>query len=132
MPTQIGNGSAPPALPAERKVTGRQESVGRGKGPSFEQVLEQTCNRQAPSRLRFSAHATARMQAHGIQLDREGLARLEVAVEQARAKGIRDSLIVTDSSNFIVNVPNSAVVTIVPRGAPQGDVFTQIDGAVIV
>jgi len=29
-------------------------------------------------------------------------------------------------------VQNSAVITVVPRGAPQGDVFSQIDGAVVM
>ena len=99
-------------------------------GDSFEQALRQTL--QPQKALRFSAHARERMQTHGIELNQEEMSRLESAVSQARSKGIRDTLVVSPSVNFIVSVQNSAVITVVPRGAPQGDVFSQIDGAVVM
>jgi flagellar operon protein len=109
-----------------------QNRVVPNEQSSFEQALERARNKgEKGMRLKFSAHASERMQTHGIRLDSVSRLRLESAVELARSKGIRDSLVVTDQANFIVNIPHASVITIVPRGAPQGDVFTQIDGAVI-
>ena len=99
-------------------------------GPSFEQVLARV-TQQHKQPLRFSAHASQRLTAHGIELSDPTRQKLQTAVELARSKGIQDSLVVMDDLNFIVNIPNSSVITVVPRGGVQGDVFTQIDGAVI-
>jgi flagellar operon protein len=88
--------------------------------------------RQSAPELQISAHAAKRMRAHGIGLDASVRERLDAALSMARAKGIRETLVVTRNASWIVSVPNSTVITVVPRGAPQGEVFSQIDGAVIL
>ncbi len=108
---------------------------GRKVAPSFEQVLRQTERREireSNNQIKFSAHAIERMRAHGIRMDAVLKQKLKEGFDLARSKGISESLVVTDDVSFIVSVPNSAVITMVPRGSPQGDVFTKIDGAVIV
>ena len=47
-------------------------------------------------------------------------------------KGIKDSLMIMDQLAFIVNVPNSTVVTAIDSSVSDEQVFTNIDGAVIV
>ena len=59
-------------------------------------------------------------------------ARLEDGVEQAHAKGIKDSLVLVDSLAFIVNVPSKTVVTAMDQTETQSNIFTNIDGAVIM
>ncbi len=54
------------------------------------------------------------------------------AVEKAEAKGLEDTLILTKDAALIVNVKNKTVVTAMDREALRGNVFTNIDGAVIV
>ncbi len=108
---------------------------GKPRGPTFEQVLVRTEQGKAAGSqrpLQFSSHALDRMRAHGIRMDAALRQKLQAGLELARSKGINESLVVTDHVSFILSVPNSAVITMVPRGAPQGDVFTKIDGAVIV
>ena len=53
-------------------------------------------------------------------------------VEQAHAKGIKDSLVLVDSLAFIVNVPSKTVVTAMDQTETQSNTFTNIDGAVIM
>ena len=53
-------------------------------------------------------------------------------VEQAHAKGIKDSLVLVDSLAFIVNVPSKTVVTAMDQTETQSNIFTNIDGAVIM
>ena len=50
----------------------------------------------------------------------------------ARNKGINDSLVMVDSLAFIVNIPNNTVVTAIDKNETINNVFTNIDGAVIM
>lgn len=91
---------------------------------SFEDVLRQ--------QLKFSKHASQRLESRNISLSEEQNARLEDGVEQAHAKGIKDSLVLVDSLAFIVNVPSKTVVTAMDQTETQSNTFTNIDGAVIM
>lgn len=82
--------------------------------------------------LKFSRHAASRLESRGISLSTEQSARLENGVDQARAKGINDSLVLVDSLAFIVNVPNRTVVTAMDQNETNSNIFTNIDGAVIM
>ncbi len=54
------------------------------------------------------------------------------AVAKAEARGVRDSLVLMDNLAFVVNVPNRTVITAAGSGDLKENVFTNIDGAVIV
>ena len=95
-------------------------------GPSFADVL-----RQQESPVRFSSHAMQRAQRRGIDLGPETLDRLNAGVELAATKGSRSSVVLVDSTAFVVAVPNRTVVTAVDREHMKEQVFTNIDSAVI-
>ena len=82
--------------------------------------------------VKFSKHASQRLESRNISLSEEQNARLEDGVEQAHAKGIKDSLVLVDSLAFIVNVPSKTVVTAMDQTETQSNIFTNIDGAVIM
>ena len=54
------------------------------------------------------------------------------AITKADSKGVQDTLILTDQAALIVSVPNRTVITAMDRGNLSGNVFTNIDGAVII
>ena len=82
--------------------------------------------------LRFSKHAAGRLEERNIALSDEQMIRLNDAARKASEKGIKESLVIVDSLAFIVNVPNNTVVTALDRTDSEDNVFTNIDGAVIV
>lgn len=82
--------------------------------------------------LKFSSHATQRLRERKIELDTATMTKVSDAVEKADAKGVQDTLVLTGNAALIVNVPNRTVVTAMDRGQLTGNVFTNIDGAVIV
>ena len=82
--------------------------------------------------LKFSAHAAQRLAERNIRLDAATLGRVSDAVDKAAAKGVEDSLVLTGDAALIVNVKNRTVITAMDRTQLQGNVFTNIDGAVIV
>ena len=101
---------------------------------SFEEVLrrQQSLSAAGNEKLKFSKHATQRLESRGISLSDEQNIRLQSGVEKASAKGISESLVLVDSLAFIVNVPNKTVVTAMDQTETQSNVFTNIDGAVIM
>lgn len=97
---------------------------------SFGQVLE--ANLQKSGELKFSAHAQQRISDRGIQLTQSDLSRLEKGVAQAAAKGSKESLVLKDNLAFVVSVKNNTVITAVDAASMKGNIFTNIDSAVIV
>ena len=57
--------------------------------------------------------------------------RLEQAVERAREKGSRDSLILLDELALVVNIRSQTVVTAIEQSGDGDQVFTNIDSVVI-
>ena len=82
--------------------------------------------------LKFSKHAAVRLENRGIGLTDAQLERLNDGARKAGQKGIRDSLVIVDDLAFIVNVPNKTVVTAMNSRETEENVFTNINGAVIM
>ncbi|MGN1154611.1 MAG: TIGR02530 family flagellar biosynthesis protein [Agathobacter sp.] len=101
---------------------------------SFEDVLRQKQNEAVveSSELKFSKHAVNRLNDRNILLTDSQNIRLENGVKQASEKGITESLVLVDSLAFIVNIPNRTVVTALDQTETNSNVFTNIDGAVII
>ena len=93
---------------------------------TFDQVL------QSVAGLKFSKHAEERMKARRIELGKAELEKLNSAVEKARAKGAKESLILMNDLALVVSVRNNTVITAIAGENIKENVFTNIDSAVIV
>ncbi|MDR0821902.1 MAG: hypothetical protein LBN40_05520 [Oscillospiraceae bacterium] len=81
----------------------------------------------------FSGHALKRIDSRGIDIDSgEKLERLNKGVELAAEKGSSDALVLVDNTAFIVSVRNNKVITTLDSNDLKGNVFTNIDSAVII
>lgn len=82
--------------------------------------------------VKFSAHALQRLRDRGITLtpaEKTGVAR---ALDQAEAKGARDTLLLMDGKALVASVPNRTIITVVAPPEGEDTVFTNIDSAVVV
>lgn len=99
-------------------------------GKSFQEILESA---QSSSReVRFSKHAAQRLSNRNIELTKDQKERLQAGTAKASQKGIRESLVLVDQLAFIVNIPNNTVVTAMQQNETDENIFTNIDGAVII
>ena len=117
----------PQPIPAPSSTSAAKTRSNNAQAASFEQVL----GAQMDKGVRFSKHATMRMQSRGIKLDAESLGRLNQAVQLADKKGCRDSLVLLDSTALVVSVRDNTVVTVSDQEQLKGNVFTNIDSAII-
>lgn len=99
---------------------------------SFEEILKQKQSVNEGSELKFSKHASMRLQSRNIELSDEQKERLETGTQRAEAKGMKESLVIIDSYSFIVNVPSKTVVTAMDQSESEENIYTNIDGAVII
>ena len=68
----------------------------------------------------------------GIEVTPNLLDRLTDSVERAEAKGATNILALDQSLAFIINVPNGRVITTMSQDEMKENIFTNIDGAVIL
>lgn len=97
-------------------------------GFSFEEILQ----KQQTGEIKFSKHAANRLNDRNIELTSEQLERLSDGTRKAGEKGIRESLVLVDELAFIVNTGSNTVITAMDQAETKENIFTNIDGAVII
>ena len=108
---------------AKLRSTGMTNTAG-----SFDQVLNQTLGG-----VKFSQHASQRLQTRNINLSNDQMNQLKSAVDKAAQKGARESLILMNNDlALVVSVTNRTVITAMDGSSIRDNVFTNIDSAVIV
>lgn len=120
-----GVGGLNPSAPARRST--RPAERPDSPAASFQSVLSEL----ERSSLTFSRHARRRIEQRELQLDGGRVRRLEQAVDRAKEKGSRDSLILLDELALVVNVQSQTVVTAMKQPGAKEQVFTNIDSVVI-
>ena len=138
------------SLPGQTGVGSQDKAIRKSDGApgEFDQVFKSEIGKGAPSSsgtgsggsaldqikspLKFSAHASQRLRERKIQLDASTMTKVHEAIDRAEAKGVDDTLVLTKDAALIVNVPNRTVITAMDRASMNGNVFTNIDGAVII
>lgn len=95
------------------------------KGSEFQKILENEV-----ASLKFSAHAKARIVSRDVGITPDELSKLEQAVENAKSKGGRESLVILGEKSFLVSIPNRTVVTVFSNKSMEKNVVTNIDSVV--
>lgn len=97
---------------------------------SFQNILKQRLAQN--SDLTFSKHAVNRVIERNVDISESSMARLNEGVKMAQEKGLNDTLILVDATAYIVNAKNGTVITTVSNDDIKGNVFTNIEGTVIM
>lgn len=119
-----------PVQPVRTERPQPQKPVtGQVSDSPFSRVLDQ----KLPSgEVKFSQHAQDRLRARNITFSASDLANLEGAVNSVAQKGGRESLVMMGDAALVVSVKNRTVVTAMDRSQMKGNVFTNIDSAVVI
>ncbi len=120
--------------PAIRPVQPEKQSKRIQSNPdntgSFGQILNEQL--QQKSGVVFSRHATERLAQRNIRLTSQEVSRINAGLDKAAQKGIKETLIMMDNRAFIASVNNKTIITAAVDEQLKENVFTNIDGAVIV
>lgn len=95
----------------------------------FSQLLEQYTSVEP---LKISKHATERMNARDIQISDTEWSVIEEKIAEAKTKGVNQPLVLLDHAALIVSAKNNTVITALDRSETQQQLFTNIDGTIVL
>lgn len=107
----------------------QKPTTGQVTDSPFAKVLDAKLPSQG---VKFSQHAQDRLVARNINFSQADLAKLEGAVDNVAKKGGKESLVMMGDAALVVSIKNRTVVTAMDKSQMQGNVFTNIDSAVIL
>ena len=93
-------------------------------GVKFSDYMEQAL-------IKFSSQAQNNMVKNEVNLDEIEMLRLDEAIDKARYKDLRDTLVLLDDKMFVVDVDSNTVINIFDRNAVGNNLITGIDSLVV-
>jgi flagellar operon protein len=94
-----------------------------------EQLLQKENNDHG---VKLSAHAAKRLHDRDLNMDSDEFLKIKDAISKLKSKGGKDSLVVTNSAAYIVDVNNNKIVTAIDKNKMSENVFTKIDSTLFV
>ncbi|WP_195573169.1 TIGR02530 family flagellar biosynthesis protein [Paenibacillus sp. 1001270B_150601_E10] len=119
-----------PVQPVQSQKQSVKETVSAEQQVPFKELFDRELKRT--DGVQFSHHASQRIQERGMNLTPEVMSKINAAVEQAAAKGSKQSLVLMNNAAYIVNVPSRTIITALDQPFQQGHLFTAIDSAVCI
>ncbi|WP_100010954.1 TIGR02530 family flagellar biosynthesis protein [Lentibacillus sediminis] len=108
-------------LPAQQKPKNTAQST-----VDFQSILAKE------QELKVSKHATERMNERNIHLNDKQWQAISEKMQEAKQKGVTDSLVVTDQAALVVSAKNNTVVTAMAREEATSRIFTNINGTILI
>ena len=118
-----------PLQPVTPKQNSKQQQ-GIQPGGSFSDILQKTF--QDKQTVKVSKHAEERLLKRNISLSTEDLKEIGKALDRAETKGIKDALLIMGDKALVANVKNRTIITAATGEDLKDNMFTNIDGAIIM
>lgn len=96
---------------------------------SFLQHLQEAT---VKTELKVSKHANQRLAERNIHISEAEWQLVSEKVSDARSKGVNDSLVLMDQAALIVSAKNATVITAMNRTEAKNQLFTNIDGTIVL
>ncbi|WP_374721876.1 TIGR02530 family flagellar biosynthesis protein [Peribacillus tepidiphilus] len=97
----------------------------------FAQHLQNAVSSKS-EKLTFSKHAQLRMNQRNISISQDQLRLMEEKVQEAKKKGVNDSLVLLKNAALIVSAKNNTVITAMDREEAASQIFTNINGTILM
>ncbi len=112
---------------SQRNINVKKNNI---SNKNFEDIFEKIQSKN--NEIKFSKHAISRIDTRNIELNKDELERLKIGFNKAEEKGVKDALIFVGDKAFIASIKNKTIITTFNKEQLKNNVFTNIDGAVIV
>jgi flagellar operon protein len=97
-------------------------------GKSFKDLLNQQVNKA--DGFTISNHAAERME--NVSFDEKDMNKINEAINKAKDKGSKNSLIVYKDVAMVTSIENRTVITAVDGSRAKDNVFTNIDSVILL
>ncbi|MBM7094178.1 flagellar protein [Bacillus sp. H-16] len=97
-------------------------------GKAFQSYLHETLS----GSIKVSKHAEKRMNDRNILLSETTWSKIESKLEEAKQKGVNESLVLTTEAALVISAKNETVITAMKRKEASSQLFTGINGVIII
>lgn len=113
------------------RLNNLQHSKAKQVDTTFSQHFNEAISNKS-NHLKISKHASERLQQRGINIDSNLWDKIGSKVIEAKNKGVNESLVLVNDAALIVSAKNETVITAMNLQEATEQVFTNINGAIIV
>lgn len=106
--------------PTKTSLSQKQSTV------SFKDVLHEQ------NQIKISRHASERMHERNILIDNKQWELIQGKMQEAKEKGVTDSLVILSDATLVVSTKNNTVVTAMNRDEFASKIFTNINGTILI
>ncbi|MFZ8933110.1 MAG: TIGR02530 family flagellar biosynthesis protein [Bacteriovoracaceae bacterium] len=103
----------------------------KGKSSEFGELVQKEIEREDKG-INISTHAAKRLKERNIEVNSEEFYKLKDAVDKLKEKGGKESLIITNTGAYIVDVKNNTIVTAIDKENIRDNIFTKIDSTILL
>lgn len=96
---------------------------------SFQHHLQEVTEKQE---LKLSKHANERLLERDIQITEQEWQIVSDKVFEARAKGVKQPLVLMNQAALVISAKNATVITAMDRMEAKNQLFTNIDGTILL
>ena len=96
---------------------------------SFAQYLDAVTTDEP---IKISKHASDRLNLRDIHISTEEWDTISQKVQEAKQKGVTQPLVLLDQAALIVSAKNHTVITAMDRQEAKDQLFTNIDGTIVL
>lgn len=82
--------------------------------------------------LTVSKHASKRLAERNIAIDNSMWGKIANKVTEAKKLGVANAIVVTDQATLVINAKNKTVITAMNREEASTQIFTNINGTIII
>lgn len=106
------------------------ENKSRTTNTNFADHLQEAIKKD--TNLTISKHAKTRIEQRNIEISSEDWKKISEKVTEAKQMGVNESLVLLDHAVLIVSAKNQTVITAMDRSETDSQIFTNINGTIII
>jgi flagellar operon protein len=104
----------------------------RVQQPETNRSFKTVFQKELASSLTISKHARQRLEDRNIKITDDSWNMIGEKIKEAGKKGVKDSLVILKDVTLVVNAPNQTVITALGRNEAASQIFTNINGAIVI
>lgn len=116
-------------LPLQPTVQTQKKSTAITQG---NQTFVDHLHEVSSKKLKISKHANDRILERKISISEQEWQQVSDKVYEARSKGVNQPLVLMDQAALIVSAKNETVITAMERSETKNQLFTNIDGTIVL
>lgn len=116
--------------PLTTKQFQSKKKLNQVNGNPFSLHLQQVLHEN--QKLTISKHAKERLHQRDIQITDNRWQQIEEKINEAKKLGIKDSLVLLENAALIVSAKNNTVITAMDRQEAMSQIFTNINGTIVL